>query len=68
MSEKIKTFKYVRHHEIERYEAQGWVRLRALDGTHHGFYSALMEKIDEQRGTDNTDAGLIPEVPGNSGS
>jgi hypothetical protein len=54
MSEKIKTFKYVRHHEVQRYEALGWVRLRALDGTHHGFYSALMEQVESKDASEDS--------------
>jgi len=35
-------FKYVVHDLVQVYEALGWARQEALDGTHHGVYSALM--------------------------
>jgi MT-A70 protein len=37
-------FRYVLHHDVERFEADGWESLPALDGTHHGEYSVLMRK------------------------
>ncbi|WP_425991331.1 hypothetical protein [Afipia sp. DC4300-2b1] len=36
-------FKYVRHHDVERWAALGWRDTGALRGTHHGEYSQLME-------------------------
>lgn len=41
MTEKI--FHFVRHHEVAAYERIGWQRHEALDGTHHGAWSSLME-------------------------
>lgn len=41
MTERI--FRFVRHHEIEAYEAVGWVKLDCLDETYHGQFAALME-------------------------
>jgi hypothetical protein len=40
-------FRYVLHAEVPRMAADGWERLPALDGTHHGEYSALMRKAAE---------------------
>jgi len=42
------TFRYVRHADVERFMADGWERLPALDQTHHGEYSALMRRRTEQ--------------------
>jgi hypothetical protein len=42
-------FRYVRHADVQRFVAEGWELLPALDGTHHGEYSVLMRRI-EQRG------------------
>ena len=41
MTEKV--FHFVRLHEVAAYERIGWIRHPALDGTHHGIWSALME-------------------------
>jgi hypothetical protein len=40
-------FRYVRHADVERFAAEGWELLPALDGTHHGEYSALMRRRDK---------------------
>jgi hypothetical protein len=37
-------FRYVRHADIERFAAEGWQALPALDGTHHGEYAVLMRR------------------------
>jgi hypothetical protein len=37
-------FRYVRREDVARFEAEGWEYLPALDGTHHGEYSALMRR------------------------
>jgi hypothetical protein len=37
-------FRYVRHADIPKFMAKGWELLNALDGTHHGYYSALMRR------------------------
>jgi hypothetical protein len=37
-------FRYVRHADVPRFIAKGWELLPALDGTHHGEYSALMRR------------------------
>jgi hypothetical protein len=37
-------FRYVRHADVPRFMAEGWELLHALDGTHHGEYSALMRR------------------------
>lgn len=36
-------FRYVVHRLIPAYEALGWVNTKVLAGTHHGYYSELME-------------------------
>lgn len=38
-----KVFLFVRHHEVAAYQRIGWQRHDSLDGTHHGYWSALME-------------------------
>jgi len=38
-------FRYVLHADVPRMAAEGWERLPALDGTHHGEYSALMRRV-----------------------
>jgi hypothetical protein len=35
-------FRYVPHADVPKFSAEGWELLPALDGTHHGEYSALM--------------------------
>jgi len=40
-------FRYVRHVEVPRFTAEGWERLPALDGTHHGEYSVLMRRVEK---------------------
>ena len=37
-------FRYVRHADVPRFMEEGWELLPALDGTHHGEYSALMRR------------------------
>jgi hypothetical protein len=37
-------FRYVPHADIPKFRAEGWELLPALDGTHHGEYSALMRR------------------------
>ena len=37
-------FRYVRHDDVQRFIAEGWEPLPALDGTHHGEYSVLMRR------------------------
>ena len=41
MTEKI--FHFVRNHEVPDWERIGWEKRNALLGTHHGFWSTLME-------------------------
>ena len=41
-------FRYVQHADVHKYTAEGWELLSALDGTHHGEYSALMRRRSEQ--------------------
>jgi len=41
MSEKI--FHFVRNHEVPDWERVGWEKRPALLGTHHGYWSTLME-------------------------
>jgi hypothetical protein len=43
-SDSSETFRYVRHAEVPRFTAEGWELLPALDGTHHGEYSALLPR------------------------
>jgi hypothetical protein len=38
------TLRYVAHGEVERFLAQGWEILPALDGTHHAEYGMLMRQ------------------------
>jgi hypothetical protein len=40
-------FRYVRHDDVARFEADGWERLPALDQTHHGYWSALMRRREQ---------------------
>jgi hypothetical protein len=40
-------FRYVRHADVPRFAAEGWERLPALDGTHHGEYSVLMRRVEQ---------------------
>jgi hypothetical protein len=40
-------FRYVQHADIEKFTAQGWELLPALDGTHHGEYSVLMRRVEQ---------------------
>jgi hypothetical protein len=44
-------FRYVLHAEVPRMAAEGWERLPALDGTHHGEYSALMRRVEHGAAT-----------------
>jgi hypothetical protein len=37
-------FRNVRHADVPRFMEEGWELLPALDGTHHGEYSALMRR------------------------
>ena len=46
-SDSGETFRYVRHDDVPRFVADGWERLPALDGTHHGAYSALMRRVEQ---------------------
>jgi hypothetical protein len=46
LSEEI--FRYVRHADVQKFAAEGWELLPALDGTHHGEYSALMRRRFER--------------------
>jgi hypothetical protein len=43
-SEPPEVFRFVRHADIPRFTVEGWEVLPALDGTHHGEYSALMRR------------------------
>jgi hypothetical protein len=47
-SDSSEVFRYVRHADVPRFTAKGWEMLPALDGTHHGEYSALMRRRIEQ--------------------
>jgi hypothetical protein len=47
-SESSEVFRYVRHADVQKFTAEGWELLPALDGTHHGEYSALMRQRVEQ--------------------
>ena len=40
-------FRYVRHADVPRFTAEGWQATPALDGTHHGEYSVLMRRIEQ---------------------
>ena len=40
MSETV--YRYIRHHEVEKWEAVGWEHADPLDGTPHGEWSVLM--------------------------
>ena len=39
----VEFFRFVRHEDVARFEAQGWENLGPLQG-HHGYYSVLMRK------------------------
>jgi len=41
------TFKYVRNYDAERWIALGWKDTGALNGTHHGEWSQLMQWVGE---------------------
>jgi hypothetical protein len=47
-SEPSEVFRYVRQADVARFTAEGWELLHALDGTHHGEYSALMRRRVER--------------------
>ena len=47
-SDSSEVFRYVRHADVPRFTAEGWELLPALDGTHHGEYSALMRRRIER--------------------
>jgi hypothetical protein len=38
-----RTFRYVRHPDVEAYLSQGWEIADTFAGTHHGEWSVLME-------------------------
>jgi hypothetical protein len=40
-------FRYVRHADVQKFEAEGWQATPALDGTHHGEYSVLMRRAEQ---------------------
>jgi hypothetical protein len=40
-------FRYVRHADVPRFTAEGWQATPALEGTHHGEYSVLMRRIEQ---------------------
>ena len=42
-------FRYVPHADVQRFAAEGWELLPALDGTHHGEYSVLMRRVEQSR-------------------
>jgi hypothetical protein len=46
-SESSALYRYVRHDDVARFEADGWERLPALDQTHHGYWSALMRRREQ---------------------
>ena len=41
---RIKWLKYVQHHRIAEYEADGWVVVDRMEDIHHGDYAVLMER------------------------
>jgi hypothetical protein len=43
-SNNSEVFRYCRHADVQRFAAEGWELLPALDGTHHGEYSVLMRR------------------------
>src|SRR6476660_3388037 len=47
-SDSSDVFRYVRHADVPRFMTEGWELLPALDGTHHGEYSALMRRRVEE--------------------
>jgi hypothetical protein len=47
--ESSELFRYVLHDDVERFEAEGWERLPALDDTHHAEYAVLMRRRIQQR-------------------
>jgi len=47
-SHSSEVFRYVRHADVQKFVAEGWELLPALDGTHHGEYSVLMRRRAEQ--------------------
>ena len=47
-SNSSEVFRYVRHADVPRFAAEGWEPLPALDGTHHGEYSVLMRRVEQE--------------------
>jgi hypothetical protein len=43
----IRTFRYIRHEHVPDWLRAGWIARPALNGTHHGDYSALLEWLCE---------------------
>jgi hypothetical protein len=48
LSDSSEVFRHVRHADVQKFTAEGWELLPALDGTHHGEYSALMRRRVEE--------------------
>ena len=46
-SDSSEVFRFVRHADVPRFTAEGWELLSALAGTHHGEYSALMRRREQ---------------------
>ena len=46
-SDSPEVFRYVRHADVQKFAAEGWEPLPALDGTHHGEYSVLMRRVEQ---------------------
>ena len=40
---------YVSHADVPAYEAMGWKKTPALEGTHHGIHAVLMTKDEPER-------------------
>jgi hypothetical protein len=47
-SDSSEIFRYVRHADVQKFTMEGCELLPALDGTHHGEYSALMRRRVQQ--------------------
>jgi hypothetical protein len=66
LSDCSEEFRYVLHAEVPRMAAEGWERLPALDGTHHGEYSALMRRVEHGAATSTLEP--IADAPNNRGA
>jgi hypothetical protein len=48
-SDSSEVFRYVRHADVQKFTAEGWELLPALDGTHHGEYHGEYSALTRRR-------------------